>query len=237
MRNATMLGGLAALVTAVAGYGLLIAPQANATDQTRAELSSVQAANKQSSTQLPILKAQLANISSSVDGLRALSQQVPPSIDLPSLYAELDTVAAQAGSGVAVTNVSVSVPALINPDGTTATAAAPASAATATTTTAGSGAGADTKQPAATETAPPAAAVLASYQVNMDVDATPEQTVAFIKALGSMKRLNVVAASGYTASSNGRGTVHVSATFYLQQVDVDGLAAQIEALAKAQSGS
>lgn len=232
MRNVTLLGVVAVAATATAGYLLAIAPQARTTDAARSELTTVRATNEQARHQLPILKAQLEHITASVDGLRELSQQVPQAIDLPALYAELDAVAAKAGPGVEVTNVSVSVPALINPDGSTVTAAAAAPAQQADPVAATDGS-VPAPTPAPTAPAAPAAAVLASYQISIDLSAGPQETVAFIKALGDMKRLSVVDASGYTAGTNGHGTAHVTATLYLQQVDVDGLAAQIEELSKA----
>lgn len=219
MRKPTMLGAAAVAVTMVAGYLLLVSPQAGANATVQAQLDGQAESNAAASAQIPILKAQLENITGSVDGLRTLSGQVPPTIDLPELYRELDAVAASVGGGVAVISVSVTVPALI-----TSTAAPALAEGT-------------TADPNATAAPAPVAdsAVLASYSVNMDVKATPTQAAAFIKALGATKRMSVIASSGVTAGGEGDndGTAHVSATLFLQQVDVDGLAAQIEALAAA----
>lgn len=218
MRKPTMLGAAAVLLTGALGYALLISPQATAITRTRAELASVEVSNQASAARIPKLKAQLANIASSVADLRALSGRVPPAIDLPALYGELDGVAVQAGPGVSITNVTVTVPALLAPPEVTTPAAATPTA---------------TATPATGKPAVTAKSVLASYQVNIEVKANPDQAAAFIKALGEMKRLNVVSVSGLTSSPQAQGTVRVAATFYLQQVDVDGLAAQIESLAKA----
>lgn len=241
MRKPTLLGAVASVVTAAGAYLLAISPQAVATAELRTELESARSANEASAAQIPTLKAQLADISGDVQALRALSQQVPPSIDLPALYAELDTVAAQVGGGVKVTNVSVTVPSLLTAD----PAAAPAATDPATADLADPNAAATVDPNAATdpnatgETAagpnPAPAAVLASYEVTMTIEASPEQGAAFIKALGRTKRLNVVTTSGVSGGSEAEGgTLNVTATFYLQQVDVDGLAAQIEALASGQ---
>lgn len=215
-----MIGLAAIAVTGAATYGLLIFPQATSTATARAGLETLQASNAATEGQIPGLKAQLANISGSVESLKALSSQVPPAIDLPALYLELNAVAAQAGEGVAVTNVSVSLPALVS-------AAAPAAVAV----------DAPAADPVVVDPAavsPVAAAVLASYSVSMDVSATPTQAASFLEALGATSRLSVVTSSTINAGLDGaQGTAHVSATFYLQQVDVNGLAEQIEALAAA----
>ena len=222
MRKPTILGVAGAVLACTAGYMFVISPQAAATAKIHAELTTVETSNAAASARIPVLKAQLANISGSVAGLRAMSQRVPPTIDLPALYEELAAVAAAAGPGVSVASVTVTIPTLLTP---------PAPAAAATTTTDATA----TATPGKTATpAPVASAVLASYTVNMDVTATADQAAAFIKALGATKRMNVVSSSGVSGGANGApGTAHVSATFYLQQVDVDGLAAQIEALAAA----
>lgn len=232
MRKPTLLGAVASVLTAAGGYLLLINPQASATAELRAELDSARAANEASAAQIPTLKAQLEDISGEVEALRALSQQVPPAIDLPTLYAELDAVAAQVGGGVKVTNVSVSVPSLLTAD----PAPTPAANEPATADLADPNAAATVNPDTASEeTVPAPAAVLASYEVIMTIEATPEQSAAFIKALGDTKRLNVVSSSSISGGAEAEGgTLNVTATFYLQQVDVDGLAAQIEALASGQ---
>lgn len=229
MRKPIILGGLAVLVTAAAGYLLVIAPQAAATARVQGELTAVQAANDAASAQIPVLRAQLENIRSSVGDLRALSAQVPAAIDLPALYAELDAVAARSGEGVEVSNVSVTIPALLNPP-----VAEPVIDPNADPALEAPADEAAVVDPADEAAAPAPSAVLASYQVNMTVKAAPAQAAAFIKALGTMSRLNVVSTSTFTSSGEER-SVNVAATFYLQQVDVDGLAAQIEALAAGNS--
>ena len=229
MRKPTILGIAVAVLTCTAGYMFVIAPQSAATAKLHTDLTVVETSNAAASARIPVLKAQLANISGSVAGLRAMSQRVPPTIDLPALYKELAAVATAAGPGVSVTSVTVTIPSLLTPP-------APAAVPTGATTTSTATPGAATATP--THAAPVASAVLASYTVNMDVSATPDQAAAFIKALGATKRMNVVSASGVSGGANGTpGTAHVSATFYLQQVDVDGLAAQIEALAAARGAS
>lgn len=233
MRKPTLLGAVAYVLTAAGGYLLLINPQATTTADLRTQLDSARAANEASAAQIPALKAQLEDISGDVEALRALSQQVPPEIDLPTLYAELDAVAASVGGGVKVTNVSVTVPSLLTT--TTATAADPAADPNATTATTDPSTTQDAGAPPAAQDSAEPAAVLASYEVTMTVEATPEQAAAFVKALGETKRLNVVSTSGVSGGSEEEGgTLNITASFYLQQVDVDGLAAQIEALASGQ---
>jgi hypothetical protein len=223
MRNPVLIGGTAVVLTLVGGYALVIAPQATSTAAVHSQLQSVEASNAAASLRVPALKAQLADITGTVAELRALSGQVPPVIDMPGLYASLDAVAAAAGAGVSVTNVSVTVPKLLTDPA--AAAATPTPAATA---------GAATTDPAPVVHAP--AAVLASYQLTMEVTATPAQASKFLTALGLMPRMSVVSSSSLTAGAAGTpGSVKVLATLYLQQVDVDALAAQIEALAAAKS--
>lgn len=239
MRQPTLIGGAAVLLTAAAGYLLLINPQSGATSTLRADLETIRTGNESASAQIPALKAQLEDISGDVEALRTLSGQVPPAIDLPALYAELDAVAAEAGPGVTVTNVSVTVPQLLTADPAAAATDpnAPVDPATVDPNApADPGTAVDPNAPVDPGTAvdpnaaAPPAAVLASYDVTITVQATPEQAAAFIKALGATRRLSIVSTSGVTRDSDGNGTLNLTATFYLQQVDVDGLAAQIEAL-------
>lgn len=229
MRKPVLLGTAAIMLTAAAGYTLVISPQSADTTAVNSQLVAVHASNAAAAVQIPALKARLADISGTVTALRNLSGQVPPVIDLPSLYQQLDAVAAQAGDGVKVTNVTLTIPALVT---TTANvpAVAPTDTATATTPDASTA-----PTPAPT---PAAAAVLASYQVTMEVQATPAEAAKFLTALGQMPRMSVVTATSLTSgSSSSAGTAHILATLYLQQVDVDALAAQIEALAAARSTS
>ena len=232
MRNPVLIGGAAVVLTLAGGYALVIAPQATSTAAVHSQLQSVEASNAAASLRVPALKAQLADITGTVAQLRALSGQVPPVIDMPGLYASLDAVAAAAGAGVSVTNVSVTVPKLLTDPAAAAAKAAPAQAAA--TPTPAATAGAAVTDPAPVVHAP--AAVLASYQLTMEVTATPAQASKFLTALGLMPRMSVVSSSSLTAGAAGTpGSVKVLATLYLQQVDVDALAAQIEALAAAKS--
>lgn len=234
MRKPTLLGAVACVLTAAGGYVLIINPQGVATTELKSELESAQSANRAAAAQIPALRAQLEDISGGVESLRALSQQVPPAIDLPTLYDELDAVAAQVGGGVKVTNVSVTIPSLLTAAATDPGAPTDPNATPATPTPDPSAAPA-APNAAAPEQTPEPAAVLASYEVTMALEATPEQAAAFLQALGQTKRLNVVSTSGVSGGAEEEGgTLNVTATFYLQQVDVDGLAAQIEALASGQ---
>ncbi len=219
MRKPTMLGALAVTVTAAGGYLGLIAPQADATAQVREELATVEA-------KIPELKAQLDNITDSVQGLRELSQQVPASIDMPTLYAEINQVAQNAGPGVSISNVSVTVPSLLTPPDQVPAVDEPEPADTGQAPEQDPGEP-ETQDPAVS---PPPSAVLASYQVSIEAKAGPDQAAAFLEALDKMQRLNVVSVTGMTVTGD-TATIRVAATLFLQQVDVDGLASQIEALA------
>ena len=109
MRKPTILGIAGAVLVCTAVYMFVIAPQAAATAKVHSDLTAVETSNAAASARIPALKAQLANISGSVAGLRAMSQRVPPTIDLPALYKELAAVATAAGPGVSVTSVTVTV--------------------------------------------------------------------------------------------------------------------------------
>lgn len=227
MRKPYLLGALAIVLTCAAGYLLVLSPQAAATAQSRADLEAQQASNNAAAAKIPVLKAQLDNISGQVDELRALSQRVPPSIDLPSLYDEMNAVAADAGAGISIANITVSVPQLVAAPTTTAPSDSPTSEATGDTTEGASSQGSESARGAAPTS------VLASYQVNLTVNATPGQAAAFVDALNATRRLNIVRNTAIASSGDSGGTVRVTATLYLQQVDVDGLAAQIESLTAA----
>src|SRR5690606_20968691 len=71
--------------------------------------------------------------------------------------------------------------------------------------------------------------VLASYKVTMSVEGSTEQALAFLTGLDQAPRLAVV---GNTELSRADGVARltVTATFFLQQVEVDAIIAQIETL-------
>lgn len=222
--------GAVALITG--GYFLAVAPQNAATADTRAEAETISAESERTLATIPGLRAQLADIAPEVDYLRQLSTQVPPQINLPDLYAELDAAAAAAGIPSAE-NVTVSTPILVTPENadlpapTDGSAPAPAPAPVEE--------GVETEEGAAAPAAPAAnAAVIARYDVSLTVMGNPSQISAFLGALDNSGRMNTITATNITSGEDGRATIQ--AVFYLQQVDVDGIAQQIEDLVAVEAG-
>lgn len=242
MNTTYLVGGAGAVAILAAGFSLLIPPQNAALSDKQDALATVQASNERAELQIPKLKSQLKDIAPKVDQLRALAAQVPPDIDQATLFNELSAAAAQAGlSGLS--NESISLPTLVknaqssasastdSTDATTADATvdstpAPTPAATADAATS-SGAG-DASAAASAD----AASVIASYDVSMSATGTTDQVVAFLRALGSTKRLNVPSSCTLQVGADGTATLTLTTRFYLQKVDVDGLASQIETLNK-----
>jgi len=213
MRKPIMLGVAGSVVAVTAGWFLLLSPQMDETATIRVETADRQVTNDANAAQIPVLQARLADMSEDVEMLRAMSRQVPPNVDLDTFYLQIAEAASLAG--VTVTNTTVSAPALI---GANTRQQAPAEE--------------NTDAGTAPAQAPVVQAVLASYRVTMQVSATPHGGVAFLAALEGMERLSVVGSTNLTVGRDGEpGTMTVTATFYLQQVDVDGLAEQIENLA------
>lgn len=214
MKTHILIAGVAALALAGGGYVLVLSPQNTQIAETRTSVEDTVASNDALAMRIPALKSQLADISPQVDSLRALSSRVPASIDLPTLYADLDQASAAAGIGRAE-NVSVSVPQLVTSDG--------------------SGQVPDVTTNDAEQAPAPAgdqsSAVIASYSVTLSINGSPDQVVAFLAALGDSARLSVVSATTLTGGEAAGASI--TATFFLQQVDVEQIATQIEELAAA----
>lgn len=228
-------GAVTAAVVA-AGWFLLLSPAQTAQEGLQEQVSMVTAQNATVEGRLPGLKTELAGIAPQVQSLRDLSAQVPSQIDLPVLFDQLNAAAAQAGISGGVTNVTVSVPSVVTTtDGadtttgtttTTAPAATPAATPDATTEP-GTDASGETST---SSTAAAPTSVIASYTVSMQVTGDPSQVVAFLGALASGGRLSVVKTTSVDVDDDGVATATVETLFFLQQVDVDGIATQIEAL-------
>jgi len=221
MRKPIMLGVAGAAVAVAAGWFLLLSPQMEDTAAIHAETTERQSVNDTNAAQIPILQARLADMSEDVEMLREMSRQVPPNVDLEAFYRQIADAAAVAG--VSVTNTTVSAPALIGANARQQPAA---------------NEGDDAAEGGTAAQAPVVQAVLASYRVTMQVSATPQGAVAFLAEMENMERLSVVGSTNLTAGRDGEpGTMTVTATFYLQHVDVDGLAEQIEVLAAGAHGA
>lgn len=228
MRKEIVIGAVAVCAIGAAGYFGLISPQNAATTDLRAQVTSLEAANAATAAQLPELKNQLSTISGNVENLRQMSAKVPPQIDLPGLYRELATVAASAGVVGGAQDVTVSQPQLV-----TTQAAAPATATDTEAAATQQDATAEQPATAATDTAASRTSPIASFDVSMSVKGTVGQTIAFLQALKDAPRLSVVSSTSLTVDDQGVATMAIRAKYFLQQVDVDGLVSQIEALASA----
>lgn len=230
MRKETIIGVVAVSATLVGGYFGAIAPQSAATGRLVKEAQALESANAATAAQLPVLKSELSNISSQLDGLRSLSAKLPAALDQTDLYAELAAAAAQAGLPGNVQDITVTQPQLI-------AAAAPAAEGTdGGASTAGEGTPSEGVAPTDPKASPDAAApksVIASFEVSMTVKGTVGQTIAFLGALKEAERLSVVSSSNLTVDEEGVAQMQIRAKYFMQQVDVDGLVAQIEALVAA----
>lgn len=190
-----------------AGYILAIGPQADATAQTLDSVEQTRTTNEAMAARIPALKAELDNVADQVASLQELSRAVPAQVDQPGLYAELDAVARSAGLRLGAVTLETPTP-----------LAAPVAA---TETANGDGEG-RTSEPSAGE-------VLASYKVTMQVEGDTEEALAFLAELEDAPRLSVVGNSELSIS-DGDARLTVTATLFLQQVEVDAIIAQIESL-------
>ena len=231
IRRPVALGLTGALTIGAGGYFGLLMPQQDSTAKLSSQVQSVNSAAAATRSKLPGLKSQLASISGDVNSLRSLSAKVPAKLDMPALLQMLQQVAGQAGVN-GVQNVTVTAPVLVKTtQGSANTASTGSAAADSTTATS------PTPAPSASATPAPKAAagaggsaVIASYDVSMQVNGTVGQELAFLDALRDAQRLSVVASTSNTVDKTGAAIMQLRATCFLQQVDVEGLAQAIEAL-------
>ncbi|WP_156250989.1 hypothetical protein [Pseudactinotalea terrae] len=209
----TVLAAIGCLAVAGGGFLGLISPQQDQKAELTQTLQAQEQSNLSLDQQLPLLKARLAGITTQIDALRDLSARVPSQIDQADLYDQLGAIAATAGISE-VTNLSISVPQMVQ--ATPDEGPAP-----------DDGDGGDA--PAA-PTTPAATPVLAYYDLSMSVRGSTEQVLAFLDGLRDAPRINVVSSSSIAADEDAV-TLNINTRMFLQQVDVEGLAAQIEALA------
>ena len=217
VRKEGLAGFAGVALVAVTGYFALISPQQSATADLRDQAAAVEQSNQGMSSQLPALKAQLGTISGSVSALREVAAQIPAKLDVPDLYAELADAAAAAGLPATDISPTVSPPMLITATGATSPDPDAGDA----------GEGADTSSGAAGTTTE--SATIASYEVSMAVKGSLSQVIAFLNALDDAPRLSVIGSSSVTVS-DGEASLNIRALYFLQKVDVEGLAQQIEAL-------
>lgn len=231
MNTAYAIGGGGAAVILAAGF-LLVLPSQNQTLSEKADaLAAVEASNDAAQVRIPKLKQQLAGIAPRVDALRALATQVPADINQPDLLDDLTSAAQQAGlSGIS--NMSISLPVLVK-NAQTAPAASDEDSGDAGTATKQESAGAGDEAGASGPGqggGQGGAAVIASYNVSLSAQGTPEQLTTFLALLRQIPRLNVVSSASMQVGTTGQATLSVTTRLYLQKVDMEGLAEQIESL-------
>lgn len=210
----TLLACAAAGVIVAGGWFGLLSPALSDHASIAAQRATLESANEQMKARLPALQSQLADIAPRVDELRALGARVPAAIDQPALLQEMQAMAAASGMEAAH-NVAIGLPTMVevNPG-----AAAPLP---------GPGPADD---PLSAADLPEQKAVIASHSVQIEVRGSEAQVRDFLVNVQNSSRLVIVNTSGLQVAKDGTATMRISATYFLQQVDVDGLASQIEAL-------
>lgn len=219
----TLLAGAATVAVLAGGWFGLISPAMAHHGELTAQTEASESSSSSMRARLPVLRAQLDGIAPRVDELRTLGERVTATIDQPVLLEQLRAIAAASGID-GVRNVEVGLPSMVTAP------AAPTSPVSAEGMTAeDTAAAADPDDPLGTPP-PSAAAVLASYNVTMEVRGSQAQVRDFLTGLQQAPRLVVVTSSSMQLSADGTATMRIDATYFLQQVDVEGLASQIEAL-------
>lgn len=222
----TLLAAGATFVVLTGGWFALISPALAHHGELVTQTEASQSSSNSMRARLPMLRAQLEGIAPRVDELRTLGERVTATIDQPALLEQLRAIAAASGID-GVRNVEVGLPSMVTAQ------SAPTSPVSAEGMTAEDVAG-DLDDPLGS--APPsAAAVLASYNVTMEVHGSEPQVRDFLTGLQQAPRLVVVTSSSMQLSADGTATMRIDATYFLQQVDVEGLASQIETLVERDS--
>ncbi|WP_146837996.1 hypothetical protein [Cellulomonas hominis] len=226
----TLAAAGATLVVLTAGWFGLLAPTLAEHAGLVAQTQQADASSQEMGRKLPALRSELDDIAPRVDSLRELGQRVPSTIDQSALLRQLEDLAAASGiPSVRLTNVGlptmVESPAAVVPDAI-ATAAPGADLPSASDTEESTSGKGEPELP----TSPAASAALASYEVTMEVAGSEPQVRDFLAGLQSGERLALVNTSALQVLEDGTATLQLKATFFLQQVDVEGLASQIEDL-------
>lgn len=227
MRKQIVVGLLGAAVVAGGGHFALLSPQSAKNAELRDLADIIEVQNTQSLARIPALRAELDNITGQLDTLRAVAAQVPAEMNLPGLYAELATAASQAGIPGAVSDVSVTTPVLVTPAEPSAQQAPAEEDPTGEP-------GAD-PQPAPQASAP-SSQLIASFNVTMTVKGDDRQTLAFLRALKAQKRISVVSSTNLSVDEKGQAQMQITAKYFMQEVNVESLVLQIEALREAAAG-
>lgn len=218
----TLIAGGVTLALLAGGWFGAISPALGRNSEIAAQTEASEASSEAMRGRLPLLRAQLDGIAPRVSELRSLGERVTATVDQPVLLEQLRAIAQAAGIDNA-RNVEVGLPSMIT---------APATSASVEGQTAEQTALDGEDAPSAPSTpAPVASSVLASYDVKMEVRGSEAQVRAFLTGLQEGSRLIVVTSSSMQLDAgDGTATMRIQATYFLQQVDVEGLASQIEAL-------
>lgn len=218
----TLIAGGVTLALLAGGWFGAISPALGKNSEVAAQTETSEASSESMRARLPLLRAQLDGVAPRVSELRSLGERVTATIDQPVLLEQLRSIAQAAGIDNP-RNVEVGLPSMITAP------ASPAASASAEGQTAEQTA-ADGEDSVSTP-APAASSVLASYNVTMEVRGSQPQVRAFLTGLQEGSRLIVVTSTSMQLDAgDGTATMRIQATYFLQQVDVEGLASQIEAL-------
>jgi Tfp pilus assembly protein PilO len=218
----TLIAGGVTLALLAGGWFGAISPELGKNSELAAQTEASEASSEAMRGRLPLLRAQLDGIAPRVSELRSLGERVTATIDQPVLLEQLRAISQAAGIDNP-RNVEVGLPSMITAP------VAPAASASVEGQTAEQTVVDGEDTPSAP--APAASSVLASYNVTMEVRGSQAQVRAFLTGLQDGSRLIVVTSTSMQLdASDGTATMRIQATYFLQQVDVEGLASQIEAL-------
>lgn len=198
---------------------LLINPFMQETETMNLELADLTSANSAMEAEVPVLRTELSNIAPRVAELEALSTKVPAVLDQPLLYKQLDAIAEQSG---------VDKPTSLDVQPPTPVVIAPA-APPPVTNSADDAEGASAPAPAPVEQAP----AMAQYTVSFTISGDTSKILDFFENLRNGPRMAILSGATIDIAEDGVAKVSLSPTFYLQQVDVQGIADQLQQLLEA----
>lgn len=181
---AKVLGGLALMVVAAAGWLLLLGPKTAALAETHTAIQDTQDQNALLSTQLAALRAQADALPETRATAARLAELFPPTADQPGLFKAMNAAARRAGIGSKdITALSPSPPTVAGADGTTAVAPTDGTA----TTSPGS---------------VPPAADLATQTVTVSFEGSYAQTERLLENLERMDRAFLITSITLTGGSD-----------------------------------
>lgn len=201
--RATALVGFAVLaLVALLAYVVVLSPRFAQAADISAQADDQAELNNATQAQINTLTTQLTNIDAAIGQARDLSEQLPPDAALSTTLTQIVAAASTAG----ITEKSLNA----------VTSAAPV-------LTSGDGSATLPGQGGLT---------VASMQMIVTADATLPQTVAFVKALTSMKRLYLLSSltSSYNPDTRNYTTTITGRMLLLKQTNLDTVIAQLNQL-------